>query len=320
MSSPHGKALGIAFAAVWAAVALTACAAGQPSAATGARTSSSGGSGSASADDTTGAPGGSLRHRAEVDAAAILGSFAVPPGGRRLAGPPNLPGGVLSTPISDLGAVWEVHLTDFWVAPGSPQALLAWEQAHLPFRFTLGDADFVPPAWDRTFQLAPEGPLITRELTVEVASSGVGQAGIRVDAWVAWRPPRSAGTLIPAAARTVTIAEFQNGEPVGRPGTLLPAPVTITDPATVRELGALIDGLPLSTIPSDASCPSPAGPFLGLTFRARPGGPPAVIVQTDQPCGAVIVTVGGRAQPTLQDEPALDGQILKLAALSWTLP
>ena len=35
MSSPHGKALGVAFAAVWMAVALTACASGQPSAATG---------------------------------------------------------------------------------------------------------------------------------------------------------------------------------------------------------------------------------------------------------------------------------------------
>jgi hypothetical protein len=41
-----------------------------------------------------------------------------------------------------------VHLTDFWEAPGSPQALLAWEQAHLTGRFTLGDADFGPPAWD----------------------------------------------------------------------------------------------------------------------------------------------------------------------------
>jgi hypothetical protein len=320
MSSPHGKALGVAFAAVWMAVALTACASGQPSAATGVRTSSSGGSVSASADDTTGAAGESLRQRAEADAAAILGSFAVPPGGHRLAGPPNLPGGVLRTPVSDLGAVWEVHLTGFWVAPGSPQAVLAWEQAHLPFRFTLGDADFGPPAWDRAFQLAPEGALITRELIVEAASSGAGQAGIRVDAWVAWQPPRSAGTLIPAAARTVTIAEFHNGEPVGRPGTPLPAPVTITGPATVRELGALIDGLPLSTIPPGASCPPAAGPFLGLTFRARPGSPPVAIVQTDQSCGGVTVTVGGRPQPTLQDEPALDGQILKLAALSWKLP
>jgi hypothetical protein len=222
--------------------------------------------------------------------------------------------------MSDLGAVWEVHLTGFWVAPGSPQAVLAWEQAHLPFRFTLGDADFGPPAWDRDFQLAPEGALITRELIVEAASSGAGQAGIRVDAWVAWQPPRSAGTLIPAGARTVTIAGFHNGEPVGRPGTPLPAPVTITGPATVRELGALIDGLPLSTIPPDAPCPLAIRPFLSLTFRARAGGPAVAVAQTDQPCGEVALTVRGQQQRPLQNEPALDGQILKLAAISWKLP
>ena len=63
-------------------------------------------------------PGQTLRQRAEADAAAILRSFAVPPGGHRLAGPPNLPGGVLKSPISYLVAAWEVHVTDFWEAPG----------------------------------------------------------------------------------------------------------------------------------------------------------------------------------------------------------
>ena len=135
----------------------------------------------------------------------------MPPGGHRLAGPPNLPGGVLKTPISYLGAAWEVHVTDFWEAPGDPQALLAWEQGHLTARFTLGDAGFGPPAWDRGFELAPEGALVTRELDVEVASAGDGQTGIRVDAWVAWQPPRPAASLIPSAARTVTIAESSSG-------------------------------------------------------------------------------------------------------------
>ena len=99
----------------------------------------------------------------------------MPPGGHRLAGPPNLPGGVLKTPASYLGATWEVHVTDFWEAPGDPQALLAWEQGHLTPRFTLGDAGFGPPVWDRGFELAPEGAMVTRELDVEVASAGDGQ-------------------------------------------------------------------------------------------------------------------------------------------------
>ena len=134
-----------------------------------------------------------LKQRAEAAAAAILESFVVPPGGHRLAGPPDLPGGVLNTPVSYLGATWEVHVTDFWEAPGDPQALLAWEQGRLTPRFILGDAGFGPPVWDRGFQLAPEGALVTRELDVEVASAGGGRTGIRLDAWVAWLPPRWAG-------------------------------------------------------------------------------------------------------------------------------
>ena len=319
MRSPKWKALGAAFAACCVALALTACATGQPSAGTRSRASSSRGSASLATDDATAAPGETLRQRAEAAAAAILRSFAVPPGGHRLAGPPNLPGGVLKGPITDLGAPWEVHVTDFWEAPGNPQAMLAWEQGHLTGRFILGDADFGPPAWDRGFELAPEGALVTRELIVEVASAGDAQTGVRVDAWVAWQPPRPAASQIPSAAGTVTIAESSDGGPTGPTAGRLPAPVTITDPVTVRGLAAFIDGLPLSTIPPDAPCPFSLRPFLSLTFRAGAGGPAVAIVQTDQPCGEVTLTVRGEQQPALQNEPTLDGRILKLTGLPWKL-
>ena len=324
MRSTDRKALGAVLTAACVALALTACATSKPSAARQSQTSSGGSASAAATRVATSATGQTPRQQAEADAAAILRSFAVPPGGRRLDGPPSLPGGVLKSPITYLGAVWEVHVTGFWEAPGNPQSLLTWEQAHLSARFTLGDADFGPPAWDREFDLAPEGTLVTRELIVEAASAGDGQAGIRVDAWVAWQPPRLAGELIPPAVSTVTIAESSNGGttgPVGPGGPAAgrpPAPVTITDPATVRRLRALIDGLPLSTVPPDAPCPFAPGPFLRLTFRA-PAGSPVAIVETDQPCGGVTLTVGGRPQPTLQNDPTLDGQILKLAALSWKL-
>ena len=317
------RPLAAALAAACVALALTACASGSTSAAEHSLTSAARGSASLAAGDTGAAIGETLRQRAEADAAAVLSSFAVPPGGHRLAGPPNLPGGVLKTPLSYLGGTWEVHLTGFWEAPGNPQELLAWERGHLKARFTLGDADFGPPAWDRTFELAPEGALVTRELDVEVASAGDGQTGVRVDAWVAWQPPRPAVSLIPATARTVTIAELSNGGPIGPGGQTakrLPAPVTITVPATVRGLATLINGLPLSTIPPDTPCPFSFGRFLSLTFRARSGGPALATVQTDQPCGGVALTVRGQQQPALQNEPTLDGQILKLAALPWKLP
>jgi hypothetical protein len=322
MTPTERKALGAVLTAACTALALTACATSQPSAVRQSQTSSHGSASVAAARAATSATGQTPEQQAEADAAAILRSFAVPPGGRRLGGPPNLPGGVLKSPITYLGAVWEVHVTGFWEAPGTPQSLLAWEQAHLSARFTLGDADFGPPAWDREFDLAPEGALVTRELIVEAAGAGDGQAAMRVDAWVAWQPHRPAGSLIPPAARTVTIAESSNGGvtgPGGPASTRLPAPVTITDPAAVGRLGALIDGLPLSTIPPDVPCPFAPGPFLTLTFRARAGSLPVAVVETDQSCGGVTLTVGGRPQPTLQNESTLDDQILKLAALAWKL-
>jgi hypothetical protein len=318
-----GKPLGAALAAVGVALALTACASVRTASTGHSPASSPPGSASLATSETPSATGQTLKQQAEADAAAILKSFAVPPGGHRLGGPPNLPGGVLKTPASYLGAIWEVHVTDFWEAPGDPQALLAWEQGRLTPRFTLGDAGFGPPVWDRGFQLAPEGALVTRELDVEITSAGDGQTGIRVDAWVAWQPPRSAGSQIPATARTVTIAESSNGEMVGPGGPTakrLPAPVTITDTAAVRALATLIDGLPLSTMPPDTPCPDTLGPFLSLTFRARPGGPALALVQTDQSCDGVTLAVHGQQQPPLQNESTLDGRILKLAALGWKLP
>jgi len=317
MGSPRPKPLGLALAGALLTVALAACATGHSSPAKQPPPSASHAAVSdASADEAPSVTAGTPKQQAEADAATLLRLFAVPPGGHRLAGPPSLPGGVLKTPLSYLGAAWEVHLTGFWQAPGTPQALLAWEQAHLPRFFTLGDADFGPPAWDREFDVAPMGDLISRELIVEVASAGDGQTGIRLDAWVAWQPPRPAGSTIPATARTVAVATMNNNSlAVGR----LPAPVTVANRATVRALAALINRLPLSTISPDASCPPPLGPFLSLTFRARPGGPALATVQTDQPCGAVGLTVNGKQQLALQNETTLDAQILKLAGLSWKL-
>jgi hypothetical protein len=313
MRSPDRKRLGAALAAAAMAVAVTSCATPPRSSVAPTQTSSS----AAAAARAVSAANETPKQRAEKDAAAILASFAVPPGGHRLAAAPSLPGGVLKSPISFLGATWEVHLTAFWEAPGSPQAVLAWEQAHLSRRFTLGDADFGPPAWDRGFELAPEGVLVSRELDVEVASAGGGQTGIRLDAWVAWQPPRPASSLIPATAGTVTIAELSAGPPAAR---RLPAPVTITNPGAVRKLAALINGLPLSTTPADVPCPLSMNPFLSLTFRARPGGPALATAQTGQQCYSVALTVRGDQQLPLRDEPTLDPEILKLAALPWKVP
>jgi hypothetical protein len=251
------------------------------------------------------------RERAVTDAAAILKAFAVPPGAQRLQQAPR----ALQVPITTVVSTTLVDEVSFWRAPGQPQALLAWEQAHLPRRFTPEDAGFGPPSWDRTFSLSPvPGVLNARDLVVEVAAAGSGQTVIRVDAQVSWQPPRPASERVPSAARVVTITQLPSLVPhASRP----PAPVTITDLAVVRRLAALVDSLQLSTIGPAASCPLVPGSGIQLAFRARAGGPPLAVAQGPAACGTVQFSAGGRPQPALQITDSFIPQVLKLADLNW---
>lgn len=281
--------------AAWAAVAVAGCA----------------------ATHTTTGPVTALRtprERAVADAAAILKAFAVPPGALRLPRAPD----ALKEPITILVSTTLVDEVSFWRAPGQPQAVLAWEQAHLPRRFIPGDADFGPPSWDRMFDLPPvPGVLNGRDLVVEVTGAGNGQTAIRVDAQVSWQPPRPAQEQVPSAARVVTIIQLPSLDPRARRP---PAPVTITDLAVVRRLAALVDSLQLSTIGGAAPCPAPLGGGIRLTFRARVGGPPLAVAEGPAACGTVQLSAGGKQQPALQITDSFIPQVLKLAGLHWKVP
>lgn len=254
------------------------------------------------------------RQRAVTDAAAVLRAFVVPPGGQRLRRAPD----ALKVPITTLVSTTAVDDVSFWRAPGQPRAVLAWEQAHLPRRFTLGDADFGPPSWDRMFSLSPiPGVLNARDLVVEVTGAGHGQTEIRVDAQVSWQPPRPVREWVPAAARVVTITQLTSQDPHARRP---PAPVTITDLAVVRQLAALADSLRLSTIGPGASCPPPPGGGIRLAFLARAGGPPLAAAQGPAACGTIQFSVGGRQQPALQNTSSFIPQVLRLAGVHWTVP
>jgi hypothetical protein len=124
-----------------------------------------------------------------TDAAAILTAFVPPPGARRLQKAPGTDGGLLKFPSSIVVSTALVDDVSFWLAPSRPPAVLAWEQAHLPRRFTPEDEGFGPASW-RAFSLPPAAGVLTdRELVVEVIAAGGGQTAIRVDAQVAWQPP-----------------------------------------------------------------------------------------------------------------------------------
>jgi hypothetical protein len=285
---------------------------------TGAAASPSG-SASASSSASSSAADRGPRRQAETAAGALLAAFVPPPGARRLAGPPDLPGGLEQHPQSVMVSNSMVDVPAFWEAPGDPQTLLSWEQARLTGkRFTLGDADFGPPSWDREFDLPAAGVLTNRNLIVEVVGAGGGQTAIRLDADVAWQPARPPADMVPNAARVVTISELVDEYPHA---TRPPAPVTSTDPAVTGGLAALVDGLPVSPLDNEVvSCPPPIGFSLQLAFRARPGGPVLVLVRTDQECDMVEFTVTGHKPLGLENNASVDRRILAIASLHWKLP
>ena len=252
----------------------------------------------ASTGTATATAGQTPKQRAEADAAALLASFVPPPGATRLPKAPDLPGGYLKTPITSLGDGYQVDGTTFWQAPGAPQAVLNWEIAHISHRFSLGDADF-GAASDRSFELPPvPGVLTSRDLVVEVASLGDGRTGIRVDAEVGWQPSRPASDQVPPAARAVTI----------------------TDPAVVARLAALVNAMPISPLNGTAeSCPAAFGSFLTLTFGASPGGQVLATVRTDQSCGVTIFSPSPNQSLALTQPSGLDQQVLSIAGLPWKI-
>jgi len=306
-----GAALGAA-----AAIALAGCAVAHPAGKT---------TGSTGTTVTSTRPGprpaAGPKQRAVVDADAILASFAAPPGASKLAAAPTVDKGALTTAIQISGTPDLVDKADWWLAPGKPLQVLAWEAKHVSPRYSAEGTASVSgpvgsgPIWSDMFSLPDiTGVLDSRELVVEVVQDG-DKTAIRVDAQVTWQPPVPASEKVPAAAKAVTISmDLGLNQGSKKP----PKPVTITDAAKVGALRALINSLPLFP-PGDSHCPAAFGDNLVLTFRARPGAP-ALAVATDMlsGCGGVEITIGGKSEPTLA---AVSGtQILKIAGLSWKMP
>jgi hypothetical protein len=219
----------------------------------------------------------SPKQRAEADAAAILAAFVVPPGARKLPGaPPGQASQLKNIAGSSESPNW-IDKAGFWQVKGDPQQVLAWTASHVGRSHTsLGPITYLPvpgrpeTVWERDYVLPPvPGVEDTRELTVEVADAGNGQTAIRVDAQVTWLPAREASETVPAAATAVTLSVIPDGNLNRKP----PQPQTITSPAAVRRITAMVNSLPVFP-PGPRECgPGPGGTAaLVLTFLAAPKG------------------------------------------------
>jgi hypothetical protein len=156
---------------------------------------------------------------------------------------------------------------------------------------------------------------------------------------------RATARWIPADARVVTVTPV-----FGRsPASALPHPAswekpelrreqfyfsreerfdhafTITDPATVARIAAVINGFdPVG--PGAYSCPaSTSDPTMQLTFRTSLGGPVVASVTAEyQGCQWVWVTIGAHTLPalfqyTISEQP-MQQRVLTIARVSWPYP
>jgi hypothetical protein len=260
-------------------------------------------------------PAASPRQRAVADAARIMASFPRPPGAVRTGLIASLAHAGQWPATPDLA-----NVTRWWRVPGRPRAVLAWIGAHLPSGFTPDGTGFGPGSWTDTFALpAVPGVLTERELVV-LAVANHGETAIRVDAQVVWLPARSAAERIPAGVMRITVTPVFGFNRNPRAKRLDHA-FTVTDPAKVARIVALVNGLP--RFPAGSfSCPVDFGGQMRLTFSTRPGGPVVARVTTEYGgCGSVSVRIGGRDMPALSEYPPsgrlLQQQVLAIAGVSW---
>jgi hypothetical protein len=322
------RAVPILATACCAVIALAGCGTAHGGQLTNASTSAPGAANAPAA--------GSPRQRAVADAARIIASFPPPPGSARSA---RSPSPLLDRPAEGPPVTPDVvTATRWWTAPGQPLAVLAWVAAHLPPGFTGGVRDYGPngsfrppyggppaqdrfaPIWWNQFGLPPVPDVLAqRILLVAVVRDGADRIAIRVDAQVAWLPAKPSAERIPADATVVTVAP-QVGFGVPARQRLADRPVTITDPAQVARIAAVVDGLPVYP-PGTFFCPADLGWGIKLTFRAGLNGPVVALVTGDESgCQAVSVVINGRRLLTLADGGSLESQVLKIAGARWPYP
>lgn len=269
---------------------------------------------------TSARPAQSPRQVAEATVTRMLAEFRPPPGAKR-SGPANVP--VLSGPLDTQADPDVTMRTLWWRAPGTMRGVLAWIAAREPAslgRPLAGSGGAGRAIVAEESYSAPPDPGVIRDgfLNIWVAADGADSVAIRADSEVAWFPAKPPSERIPAAARVVTVAALPAQLQLpGQPAATSVKPVTVTNPATVRTIVALVDDLPRMPL-GVMSCAAGGGPGLRLTFRAAVRRPVLAQVTYDGGgCGAIAIVVGGKQMPALWYGPELEQQVLKLTGLGF---
>lgn len=239
---------------------------------------------------------------ARTAAARILALTPLPPGATVQSSDPSSAGS-LSEPVGATGGqIVDVH--QYWTLNESPNAVTAYVRAHPPAgSSTAGEVSggTGPYYWSETRQFAPVvGQLSDEQLTVAVAAAPGGEAAVRADAQVLWRP---SWEEIPASSRAATVRLDGVAQRTVRG-------------AGVRALRRLIDRQPVAG-PGPFACPAGfPGQSVRVTFTA--GGQLLARAGYDSAdgCGFIGITIGGRRAPALFDGQAMVQQLWSLGSLA----
>jgi len=257
--------------------------------------------------------------RAKADVAAIIKAFVPPPGAHQVS---HVSNATLQHAMAPTPASPDVFTrTTWWLAPGDPQQLLAWEKGQLPKLFHLyGTGTFGTAVYDNDYSLPNVGGVLTqRDLSVATASAGHGKTAIRVDAVSEWLPQVTPADAIPVSVGVVTFSEDLG---LNAHGKRPPAPATIVAVAKAGQIAALIDAQKLFP-PGTYNCPMDDGQSVTLTFRDSAGGPVVATAQlATSGCESIGITVDGKDKPARGPALGRDvaAQAIKIAGLHWKLP
>ena len=145
---------------------------------------------------------------------------------------------------------------------------------------------------------------------------GVGSVAAGLALW--WPAGPSAGP-IPSYVTVVTVTPVPASPPGTSPGKLDRA-FTVTDPAKVARIAAVIDGLDPLPRGMDA-CQVDSGATMRLAFRASAAGPVVARVTAGYGCQLVSVSAGGQVALLLGDSSGsgqlMQQQVLAIAGVRW---
>ncbi len=273
----------------------------------GVSATSSGGSSTHLATARHSGPPWQTRAGSEQIAARLLAQLRLPAGARRLPHRPLPPH--LRLPGSAMAAKDYVDSYQVYRLPMSMTAALRYLRAHAPSGMTMqgpGSSSNGSGVIERDLTFVPRKTpwgIASLDLTDTVVRGPGGHALLRSDAEVIWYPARSAAEHLTAAQfRSVRITAFVAGAATRTVAR------TFASAAVIARLVALLNSEPAS--PGEVVfCPLITVTYR-LAFRPVPGHPAVVVSRYG--CTGDSITVGGVAQPALQDLGKLPALVDKL--------